>query len=145
MRSTGARIGLLVVAVAVAVALFVVLSDDDGDGDGGDRGGANTTATVAARGDQSQGGGVPTIELANGAPVGGVRDLTYSQGDRVRFRVLPEPGVVEIHVHGYEIEQEVSGTQPVTVSFTAEIAGGFEIEAHSADDEFEIAELRVNP
>jgi hypothetical protein len=140
MRSTGARIGLLVVAVAVAVALFVVLSDGDRDG-----GGANTTATVAAGGDQSQGGGVPTIELANGAPVGGVRDLTYSQGDRVRFRVLPEPGVVEIHVHGYEIEQEVSGTQPVTVSFTAEIAGGFEIEAHSADDEFEIAELRVNP
>jgi hypothetical protein len=144
VQSTGARIGLLVVAVAVAVILFFVLSGDD-DGDEGDGGSANTTATVAADGDQSQGEGVPTIELANGAPIGGVRELTYSEGDQVRFRVLPEPGVVEIHVHGYELEQKVSGTQPVTVSFTAHIAGGFEVEAHTADDEFEIANLTVNP
>jgi hypothetical protein len=143
MRSTGARIGLLVVAIAIAVVLFVVLSG--GDDDGGDGGSGNTTATVAADGNQSQGGGVPTITLANGAPAGGVRELTYSQGDRVRFRVLPEPGVVEIHVHGYELEQEVSGNQPVTISFTADIAGGFEVEAHTADDEFEIANLIVNP
>jgi len=139
MQSRAARIGLLAALAAVAVILFVVLSGGDDGGDGG----GSTTGTVT-----TAGGTVPrteVIRIQNGAAVGGVKDLSYSQGDQVRLQVFPEPGVEEIHVHGYELETPISGTKPATISFTADITGGFEIEAHTAADEFQIAELKVNP
>jgi hypothetical protein len=137
MRSNAARVGLLAALAAAAVVLFIVLSggDDSNNGDSG----ASTATT---------GGGssnLEVIKIANDAPVGGIRDLEYSEGDQVRLKVLPEPDVVEIHVHGYEIEKETSGATPVTLSFPATISGGFEIEAHTANDEFQIADLKVNP
>ncbi len=136
MRSNGARIGLLAALAAAAVVLFIVLSGGD------DNNGGSTTTTGGPGGGSSA---FEVIKIANGAPVGGIRDLEYSEGDQVRLKVFPEPDVVEIHVHGYEIEKETSGTTPVTLSFPATISGGFEIEAHTADDEFQIADLKVNP
>ena len=85
------------------------------------------------------------IKIASGAPVGGVAELSYDKGDRVRIRVIPEAGVEEIHLHGYDLEQETDGTKPVLFDFTASITGGFEMEAHTHDGEFEIASLKVQP
>jgi hypothetical protein len=135
MRSTWARVGLLAALAAVVVILFIVLSGGDDNNDG-------STATTGTGGASSN---LDVIKIANGAPMGGIRDLEYSEGDQVRLKVFPEPDVVEIHVHGYEIEKETSGTAPVTLSFPATISGGFEIEAHTANDEFQIADLKVNP
>src|SRR4029453_12321923 len=124
MRSNLARVGFLALLAAVAVGLLIVLSgSDDGDGDG-----SSTTATGAG------GTSAPeVIEIQGGAPVGGVRDLEYDKGDSVRLKVVPDPGVVEIHVHGYELEKETEGTKPVSFSFSADIPGGFEVEAHTAN------------
>jgi hypothetical protein len=36
----------------------------------------------------------------------------------------------EVHVHGYEIEREVAAGQTVTVDFTADQSGVFEVESH---------------
>jgi hypothetical protein len=36
----------------------------------------------------------------------------------------------EVHVHGYEIEREVAAGQSVTVDFTADQSGVFEVESH---------------
>ena len=134
MRSNLARIGFLALLAAIAVILLIVLSGgDDGDGDG------STTTT---------GGGTSApevIEIQGGAPVGGVRELEYDEGDTIRLEVVPEPGDVEIHVHGYDLEKETDGTKPVSFSFSADIPGGFEVEAHTANGEFQIAELTVNP
>jgi hypothetical protein len=147
MRSTGARIGIVVVAVAVAVVLFVVLSGgDDDDGNGGGEtttvsGGATTTTSTGGATEQ----GPEVLTVRNGEPVGGVKTLTYEKGDRVNFLVRLNQPEEEIHVHGYEIS-EPAEQSPVRLSFPARIDGIFEIEVHGADgSDAQIAELRVNP
>jgi FtsP/CotA-like multicopper oxidase with cupredoxin domain len=134
-------VGLLVALVAVAVVLFVVFSG--GDDDGGSEDATTTTATQATTTTAEP--AFEVVRIRDGAPVGGVLDLTYQKGDEVRLRVFPESGVEEIHVHGYELEKEVEGTKPVSFVFTADIDGGFEVEAHTHSGEFEIAHLEVRP
>lgn len=84
----------------------------------------------------------PTIVIRDGEPVGGVEELEYSAGDEVRFRVSSNRAD-EVHVHGYDVEQEIPAGGSATLSFPAEIEGIFEVELH--ESEAQIAELRVNP
>ena len=39
----------------------------------------------------------------------------------------------EVHVHGYDIEREVSAGQSVTIEFTADQTGVFEVETHESN------------
>jgi Cupredoxin-like domain len=39
----------------------------------------------------------------------------------------------EVHVHGYDIEREISAGQSVTIDFTADQPGIFEVETHETD------------
>lgn len=50
----------------------------------------------------------------------------------------------EFHLHGYDIEQELTTGEEATVEFTADVAGQFIIERHGATDEAEIGVLTVN-
>jgi hypothetical protein len=143
MQSNAARIGVLIAVIAAAVVLFVVLSG--GDDDEGDRS-AETTAAATA----TQAATIPTppeaINVHDGKPVGGVRTLTYEKGEKVRLLVSADSSVEEVHVHGYEITEPTNKTEPIRLTFTADIDGLFEIEAHLADGgDAQIAELRVNP
>jgi hypothetical protein len=106
---------------------------------------------VACGGSDSTGSGhgiaenqsaTPAIVVKNGEPVGGVRELEYSAGDRVRFEVESDVAD-EIHVHGYDLMKDVPAGGTVTFSFPAEIEGIFEVELE--DRKEQIAELRVNP
>jgi hypothetical protein len=143
VQSRGLRVGLLIALAAVAVALFIVLSGGDDDGDGGD-GGATTTSASNGTTTVAE-SPVEVIKLANGAPVGGVRDLSYDKGERVRIRVTPEPGLEEVHIHGYEIERFPNGDKPLVFDFTADITGGFELEAHGASGDVLLANIKVQP
>lgn len=141
MRSTTARIGVLVAVVAAAVVLFIVLSGDDENGGETTTTTAETTATTTA----SQPAGPPVITIRDGKPVGGVQELSFDRGDRVEFVVQLDQPAEEVHVHGYEIE-EPAETSPVRVSFPADIDGVFEVEVHSHElGDIEIAKLTVNP
>jgi hypothetical protein len=141
MRSNGARFALLIVLVAVAVGLFVVLS-------GGDDGGTDTPTTTNA---QTPGGepstpaelAVTTITVKDGKPVGGVQLIEVSKGDQVRFKVHSENVTDEVHVHGYDLMQEVAPGESVTFEFPADLEGVFEAELENAGEQ--ILELRVNP
>ncbi len=53
--------------------------------------------------------------------------LNYKQGETVRFRVVNDEAE-EVHVHGYDIKQELEPGKVETVSFKATIPGIFEIE-----------------
>jgi hypothetical protein len=140
MQSTTARIGLLAVLVALAVVLFIVLSGDDDNG-----GETNTTTAQTTTEVGEPAGGPPVITVRDGKPVGGVQDLTFNKGDRVRFQVQLDQPAEEVHVHGYEIE-EPAATSPVRVSFPADIDGVFEVEVHSHElGDIEVATLTVNP
>ena len=42
--------------------------------------------------------------MRDGAPVGGVQELTYAKGDQVRIKVKLDEPQEDVHIHGYEIE-----------------------------------------
>jgi hypothetical protein len=101
---------------------------------------ATTTKESPAKGADKP--NVPTIVVRNGEPVGGLQELEYSAGDVIRFRVSSNQAD-EVHVHGYDVEEEIPAGGSATVSFPADIEGIFEVELHGS--ETQIAELRVNP
>ncbi len=82
------------------------------------------------------------IHLVNGVPEGGKQKIAVNKGDVVRLNVTSDDDE-QIHVHGYDLEKEVSPGSPATFKFTADIEGRFEVESHSTDTQ--IAELTVNP
>lgn len=145
MRPPTARL-LTVAVLALALAALAGCGDD---GDGGDQGGA--AAGGEARGDaqptvtereKPQQPRPPTIVIRDGQPVGGVEELEYEAGERVRFRVRSDVAD-EVHVHGYDVSSELPAGGTVTVSFSAEIEGIFEVELEQRGAQ--IAELRVDP
>jgi hypothetical protein len=127
-------------ALVASLALVACGGDDDDSTDGG-------TITVDERTTDGNEAGeakptTPTIVVRNGEPVGGVQELEYSAGEEIRFRVSSNRAD-EVHVHGYEVEEEIPAGGTAALSFPAEIEGIFEVELH--DSEAQIAELRVNP
>jgi hypothetical protein len=124
MRSNTARASLGVAVIVIAVVLLVVLKDDGG-------GGGSTDA-----------GQVATIVVRHGKPVGGIRDLTYNKGDRIRFKVESDVGD-EVHVHGYDIMKDVEAGGSIGFDFPATLEGVFEAELEGRKEQ--IVELTVNP
>ena len=73
---------------------------------------------------------------------GKVTEIEVKEGQTVRFRVTADEDE-EIHVHGYDIEEEVPAGETINVSFPATITGIFEIEFHHSEEQ--IGSLRVDP
>lgn len=90
----------------------------------------------------ARGGKVPTIVIRNGEPVDGVAELEYDTGEQIRFEVSSDVAD-EVHVHGYDLMEELPAGGTVSFDFPAEIEGIFEVELEGR--KLQIAELRVNP
>ena len=128
MQSNAAKWAIGGVVLAVVVVLFIVLS-------GGDDSSSTTTA------DQPS-GQIATITVKNGEPVGGVQDLTFTEGDDIRFRVDSDVSD-EVHFHGYDIGKDVEAGGSVTFDVPATITGKFEVELENRVTQ--LAEITVNP
>jgi hypothetical protein len=141
MQSRTISAVVVVALIAAAVVLFVVLRDDDGDADG-------VTTTPAATTPQQQERKpepkpeVTTIVVKGGEPVGGVQELEYTRGDEIRFDVEADIAE-EVHVHGYNVIEEVAPGEVARFDFPADIEGGFEVELEGSHTQ--IAELTVEP
>ena len=85
---------------------------------------------------------VVVVRLVGGEPQGGVRTIRVRQGDVVRLRVESDQAS-EIHVHGYDIEQEAGPGKPAVFKFTADLEGIFEVESHVGEKQ--IVKLVVEP
>jgi hypothetical protein len=129
MQSSAARLTIAGVAVVAVVILFIVLKGNDDNA---------TTATTSSSSD----GAVATIKVVNGQPVGGVQDLTFTQGEDIRFRVDSDVAD-EVHFHGYDIGKDVEAGGSVTFDVPATIAGKFEVELEQRVTQ--LAEITVNP
>jgi len=90
----------------------------------------------------SRGGKVPTIVVRGGEPVGGIAELEYSAGEEIRFEVESDVAD-EVHVHGYDLMEEIPAGGTVSFDFPADIEGIFEVELEGRKTQ--IAELTVNP
>jgi len=148
MNTSTGRVLVAVVAIAVASVFFVVLKNGD-DGDSADHGKVIDNGKVAktdGSANSGAGGGtaakVPTIVVENGEPVGGIRELDYEKGDRIRFKVSADVAD-EVHVHGYDLAKDVEAGGTVSFDFPGTIEGIFEAELEARKEQ--IAELRVNP
>ena len=85
---------------------------------------------------------VPTIIVRDGEPVGGVAEIAVGAGEDVRFKVSSDQAE-EIHVHGYDLAQNVPAGGTVEFDFPADLEGIYEVELEKLG--VQIAELRVEP
>ena len=148
--------GALLVAAVVA---FFVLRDSDSDDDSSTPA-ATTTSTAQAADANGQGGGggaaddkpadgggsgageVATIVIENGQPKGGVAELSFTEGEDIRFRVESDVDE-EVHFHGYDVAEDVTAGGSVEFDVPTTLTGVFEVELeHSV---VPIAEITVNP
>ncbi len=60
-------------------------------------------------------------------------EVEVREGDRVTLRLTSDKPV-ELHLHGYDLEEEVSPGAAATLSFEADLPGRFEIEDHESED-----------
>ena len=154
MQSNGTRIAALLVTLAVIVGLFFAFK---GGGDDDSTNATTATTDTAATTTDDSGSepsgekkkkekpaesSVPVIEVVGGQPQGGIAGLDFNQGDEIRFDVTSDTAD-EVHVHGYDIEEEVPAGGTAKFDFPADLEGVFEVELHSS--ETQIAELTVNP
>jgi hypothetical protein len=140
MKKQWTLVSLLLALAFAAVALPACGSDENGEGD-------TTNSGASQRESQSQSkkpkpAPLPTIVVKGGEPVGGVAELEFDAGDEVRFKVESDVAD-EVHVHGYDISEEVPAGGTVSFDFPADIEGIFEVELEERVEQ--IAELRVNP
>jgi pullulanase/glycogen debranching enzyme len=119
----------------LAVALVITgcgSGDDNGSaGSGSTPAGATTGSTSASASPSSSSSGTNVeVTIADGkvtpAPS---RKVEVATGDQVHLSVTSDHAD-EVHVHGYDIDKEVSAGGTVTIDFTADIPGEFEVEAH---------------
>lgn len=149
MRNTA----LVAVAVAVlAVGFVLVQGSDDGTSTSAERTtpttpaapNATTTpeATTPAPAAEPAEPEVPTLVFANGEARGGVKRLSFTKGDQVRFRVRSDVAE-EIHVHGFDKMEEVPAGGTAAFAFTATFDGAYEVEMEGSGTQ--IATLEIQP
>ncbi len=59
-------------------------------------------------------------------------EISVGEGDRVTLRMTSD-SPTEVHLHGYDLEEEIEPGEPAELSFEATITGRFEIENHNTD------------
>ena len=152
MDSTIGRISLVVAGLVIVVGAYLALRESDSDAGSGETTAASTKQEGQGRGEGDQGrapGGAPApdprppvIEVEGGQPAEGVVDLEFEKGDEVSFSVVSDVKEA-IHVHGYDLEEDVGPGSKATFDFVADIDGIFEVELENSA--VPIAELRINP
>lgn len=126
-----------VLLALIAIGGLVACGSDDSD----NAGTSEATSAAGSNGSRDE-KNIPAILVVNGKPTGGVTELEYSAGEEVRFAVQSDTAD-EVHVHGYDVSEELPAGRPVVVSFPADIEGIFEVELHGSEEQ--IAELRIDP
>ena len=119
------RLCMLVVGAAVLLATVACGSSDSG-----------STDTTAA--------GPTTVDIVvkDGKPEGGIKRATIKQGDDVVL-VVHSDVADEIHLHGYDLMQDVEAGGTAKITFVANVAGQFEAELEQRG--VQIAQLTVEP
>lgn len=136
------KLALALFVLIVALGLAACGGSSDSSSETSNGGDSSAKRSSDGRESASMGGKVPTIVIRGGEPVGGVAELEYSAGEEVRFEVTSDIAD-EVHVHGYDLMEDVSAGGTVSFDFPAEIEGIFEVELEGRKEQ--IAELRVNP
>jgi heme/copper-type cytochrome/quinol oxidase subunit 2 len=144
--SRNARIALVAAAIAVAVAAFVIARPGDDDSDDKTTAATTTTAqtttgqaTTPAPPPKPQ---IPSVQVKDGKPVGGVKRIEVDKGDRIRLRVTSD-AAHEVHMHGFDVLKDVAPGKPAVFNVEASFPGRFEVELEDTGQK--IADVEVQP
>ena len=121
-------------AVVVAIGLYLVFRPDDTDEPSANpppaTTAATTTGTTTAPPPPPPGPPPPArvqIVVRGGLPVGGPRRVTVARGRRVILNVTSDVPD-HVHLHGYDLMQDVGPGQPARIAFRATRPGTVEAE-----------------
>jgi len=137
------RFGLLALAAVVAVVAIVIAIASGGDDDG-ESSASKTTAT--GEGGKAQAAAKPAVESTKvkaGKPVGGIKKITVTKGDRLRIRVSSPDTTEEVHLHGYDVMRDMAPGKPAIFDLKADVEGVFEMELEGQG--VQIASIQVRP
>lgn len=147
--SATAKLAVAGLTVVAAGVLFFVLQGDEDQPQPAAV--AQTTSTTDSGGDgqkpepdkpKPEPPEVATIEIEGGQPVGGVEELSFSEGEAIRF-VVESDVAGHVHLHGYDVIQDVAAGDSTEFDVPATITGVFEAELE--DGAVPIAEITVEP
>jgi hypothetical protein len=68
-------------------------------------------------------------------------EISVNEDDSVMLRVSSDRPM-ELHLHGYDVEQEVGPGQKASLRFRADLTGRFEIEDHGSERELGVLQVR---
>ena len=69
-------------------------------------------------------------------------EVSVTEGDQVTLQIISDHPI-EVHLHGYDLEEVVGAEEPGELSFEATMTGRFPIEDHNT--EAELGTLLVQP
>jgi hypothetical protein len=130
--SRGQRIGLVAAVAVVAIVAFVIAKP----------GGGNSDKTSTQSAGKPAGPKKFRITLKGHNPVGGKQTISLTKGDRASI-VVSSDGKDTLHLHGWDIEREITPSKPGRFAFTADNEGAYEMESHTTDQK--IATIQVRP
>lgn len=82
-----------------------------------------------------------TIVVRQGRPQGGIQRPTVKQGEKVVLVIRSDAGEL-VHLHGYDLEKDVTPGTPLRIPFTASLPGRFELELHHPDALLAVVEVK---
>ena len=126
------RILIVGIALVVAAGLYFVFRPDDTDEPAANPARATTEATVTTTAPPPPPPGRPPpaqvrIVVRGGLPVGGPRRVTVARGRRVILNVTSDVSD-HVHLHGYDLTQDVGPGMPARIAFRATRPGTVEAE-----------------
>jgi hypothetical protein len=73
------------------------------------------------------------LAIANGRVVAAINTIRVKRGDYVELRWSTDR-TISLHLHGYDIERQVTPQSPATMALKAHLAGRFSVSEHGSGD-----------
>jgi hypothetical protein len=89
------------------------------------------------------GGGVQTVRVKDGIPVGGLLRLIYERGDRVQLKIVSNHSERFV-IPNLDVTEEGSPDHPAEFDFTANQSGLFGVELHAGGGRTRVAVLAIH-
>ena len=118
-------------ALVIAVVAFLIAKP--GSDSGNDK--ASTQAANPGKGAKPAEPAGPKrfrIALKGHSPVGGRQTIKVTKGDRALI-VVTSDGADKVHLHGWDIERDVTPAKPGRFGFRADREGAYELESHTTE------------
>jgi hypothetical protein len=93
---------------------------------------STTSSSAASSSTPASAGQRIEVTFADGRAEGDTGRVAVAVGTPVTL-VVTSDVADQVHVHGYDIEQELTPGRPATLQFDATVTGVFEVELHEAD------------